>query len=45
MGGHKPKAIAGEHRSWLLQDFVAELTARAWKVDYRSVWQFVHAES
>jgi transposase len=54
MGGHKPKAISGEHRVWLLQrirdrDFtlrglVAELAARGLKVDYRSVWEFVHAE-
>jgi putative transposase len=54
MGGHKPKAISGEHRLWLLQrskdgDFtlrglVAELAVRGLKVDYRSVWEFVHAE-
>jgi len=54
MGGHKPKKIAGEHRDWLLQrtkegDFtlrglVAELAERGLKVDYRSVWEFVHAE-
>ena len=54
MGGHKPKAIAGEHRIWLLQrakerDFtlrglVVELAERGLKVDYRSVWNFVHAE-
>ena len=55
MGGHKPKAISGEHRLWLLDrcragDFtlrglVAELRAeRGLKVDYRSVWEFVHAE-
>jgi transposase len=54
MGGHKPKAIAGEHRIWLLQrtaekDFtirglVAEFAERGLKVDYRSVWNFVHAE-
>ena len=54
MGGHKPKAIAGAHRAWLLQrikerDFtlrglVAELAERGLKVDYRSVWNFVHAE-
>ena len=55
MGGHKPKAIAGEHRAWLLgrirgeQDFtlrglVAELAERGLKVDYRTVWNFVHAE-
>jgi transposase len=54
MGGHKPKAISGAHRVWLLQrakdrDFtlrglVAELAERGLKVDYRSVWNFVHAE-
>jgi transposase len=54
MGGHKPKAISGEHRDWLLQrikdgDFtirglVAELGERGLKTNYRSVWQFVHAE-
>jgi transposase len=54
MGGHKPKAISGEHRVWLLRrinerDFtlrglVAELGDRGLKVDYRSVWGFVHAE-
>src|ERR1700676_1356589 len=54
MGGHKPKAIVGEHRAWLLQrikerDFtlrglVAEVAERDLKVDYRSVWNFVHAE-
>jgi transposase len=54
MGGHKPKAISAEHRVWLLQrikdrDFtlrglVAELGGRGLKVDYRSVWEFVHAE-
>ena len=54
MGGHRPKAISGKHREWLLQrtkdgDFtlrglVAELGERGLKVDYRSVWEFVHAE-
>ena len=54
MGGHKPKAISGEYRVWLLQriksgDFtlrglVNELAERGLKVDYRSVWEFVHAE-
>jgi putative transposase len=54
MGGHKPKKISGEHRDWLVQrcrekDFtlrglVAELGERGLKVDYRSVWEFVHAE-
>jgi hypothetical protein len=52
MGGHK--AIRGAHRAWLLQriragDFtlrglVAELAEHGLKVDYRSVWSFVHAE-
>jgi putative transposase len=54
MGGHKPKKIRGEHRLWLLErirgkDFtirglVAELAARGLKVDYRSMWNFLHAE-
>ncbi len=54
MGGHKPKAISGEHRIWLLQrvkdgDFtlrglVTEFAGRGLKVDYRSVWEFVHSE-
>jgi len=54
MGGHKPKAISGKHQVWLSQrlkdgDFtlrglVAELAGRGLKVDYRSVWEFVHAE-
>ena len=55
MGGHKPKKIAGAHRDWLLvrcreRDFtlrglVAELGERGLKVDYRSVWEFVHGEA
>jgi transposase len=55
MGGHKPKAISGDHRLWLLArikdgDFtlrglVGELAGRGLKVDYRSVWEFVHAEN
>ena len=55
MGGHRPKKIIGAHRVWLLarcreRDFtlrglVAELGARGLKVDYRSVWEFVHAEA
>jgi putative transposase len=54
IGGRKPKRIAGAHRDWLLarcreRDFtlrglVAELAVRGLKVDYRSVWEFVHAE-
>jgi putative transposase len=54
MGGHKPKTLIGAHRDWLIErcnsrDFtlrglVVELAERAVKVDYRSVWAFVHAE-
>jgi transposase len=54
MGGHKPKALRGEHETWLrerlrqgdftLRGLVAELAGRGLKVDYRSVWNFVHAE-
>ena len=54
MGGHKPKAIAGEHQVFLarrvreggftLRGLVRELAERGLKVDYRSVWNFVHAE-
>ena len=53
MGGHKPKAIAGEHQVFLarrvreggftLRGLVRELAERGLKVDYRSVWNFVHA--
>jgi putative transposase len=54
IGGYKPKKISGPHRDWLLQrcrkaDFtlrglVAELAERGLKVDYRTVWDFVHSE-
>jgi transposase len=54
MGGHKPKAIAGDHQVFLarrvregaftLRGLVAELAERGLKVGYRSVWSFVHAE-
>ena len=55
IGGHKPATLRGLHRDWLLArckggDFtlrglVAELAAeRGLKVDYVSVWRFVHAE-
>lgn len=54
IGGYKPKSISGEHAVWLSQrikdgDFtirglVAELAGRGLKVDYHSVWDFVHAE-
>jgi putative transposase len=56
MGGHRPKTISGEHRTWLiarckagdftLRGLVSELSSeRGLKVDYRSVWEFVHAEA
>ena len=54
MGGHKPRKLVGVHRDWLierctgqaftLRGLVAELAARGLKVDYRSVWTFVHDE-
>jgi putative transposase len=54
MGGHKPKKIRGEHEEWLkvrhqaraftLNGLVGELAERGLKVDYRSVWEFVHAQ-
>ena len=55
VGGHRPKKIAGADRDWLVQrcrekpftlrGLVAELAAeRDLTVDYRSVWEFVHAE-
>ena len=54
MGGHKPKAIRGEHETFLkqrvragaftLRGLVCELADRGLKVDYRSVWNFVHDE-
>lgn len=54
VGGYKPKKISGAWRDWLvdrcktkdftLRGLVAELGDRGLKVDYRSVWEFVHAE-
>jgi putative transposase len=54
MGGYKPRAISGDHRIWLvercrtsaftLHGLVSELEARGCKVEYRSVWTFVHEE-
>jgi len=54
IGGYRPKAIVGEYRGWLLQrtqekDFtlrglVAELAERGLKVDYKTMWKFVHGE-
>ncbi len=53
MGGHKPRILIGTHRDWLLEraqrDFtlwglVHELADRGVKVDYHTVWTFVHDE-
>ena len=55
MGGHKPRKIAGAHRDWLLErcrqeqgftlmGLVRELSDRGLKVDYRTVWAFVHEQ-
>ena len=48
IGGYRPRAIAGGHRDWLVErcqthDFTL-LAVRGLKVDYRTVWSFVHAE-
>lgn len=53
-GGRRPKKIIGRYRTWLLercrrQDFtlrglVAELGERGLRVDYHTVWDFVHGE-
>jgi len=55
MGGHKPRSIRDAHETWLrerirerdftLRGLVAELAARGLKVDYHSVWTFVHGEA
>ena len=54
MGGHRPRKIVGEYRRWLLErcqsgeftlrGLVGELAEQGLKVDYRTVWKFVHAE-
>ena len=54
IGGYRPKAIVGHHRDWLLgriregdftlRGLVAELAERGLRVDYRTMWNFVHAE-
>ncbi len=54
MGGHRPKRLSGWWRNWrrercrsgdfTLRGLVAGLAARGLKVDYRSVWELVHAE-
>ena len=53
MGGYRPRKLIGKHREWPLErantDFTlrglrAELAERGMKVDYRTVWSFVHDE-
>lgn len=54
IGGYRPRVLVGEHRAWLvkriagadftLRGLVAELAERGLKVDYRTIWKFVHAE-
>jgi transposase len=55
VGGHRQPKIQGDDRNWLLQrihgpedytlrGLVAELAERGLRVDYRTVWSFVHAE-
>ena len=54
MGGHRPRLIVGADEAWLrariaagdftLRGLVAELAGRGLKVDYRTVWNFVHRE-
>jgi putative transposase len=50
-GGHPPRKIVGAHEIWLLERIkepftlrvlVGELAERGLKVDYRTVWAFVH---
>ena len=51
MGGHKPKAISGDHQVFMarrvreggftLRGLVRELAEHGLKVDYRSAWNFV----
>ena len=55
IGGHVPPKIRGEHREWVLQQIEAGgdvtlqgladgLAGRGLKVDYRTMWNFVHRE-
>lgn len=51
VGGPRPRKIVGDHRDWVLQQIAAGgdvtlqgLAARGLKVDYRTVWNFVHRE-
>jgi transposase len=55
VGGHRPRKIVGEHRDWVLGEIAAGgnvtlqgladgLAGRGLKVDYRTMWNFVHRE-
>ena len=55
IGGHVKPKISGKHRDWVLQQIAAGgdvtlqgladgLAARGLKVDYRTMWNFVHRE-
>lgn len=54
MGGHRPRRLVGDHAAWLrarmaqadftLRGLVAELAARGLRVDYHTMWSFVHDE-
>ena len=54
MGGHRPRKIIGDHATWLrkrisgsdftLRGLVSELAEHGLKVDYRTIWSFVHRE-
>jgi putative transposase len=55
MGGHKPRAISGEHRDWLvgrcrdgsaftIAKLIEELAGRGVKVDHHTMWNFLHEQ-
>jgi putative transposase len=55
MGGHRPRVLTGECRTWLLariasgsdmtlRGLVAELAEPGVRVSYRTVWKFVHRD-
>ena len=54
IGGYVPPKIMGERKEWLierayaaaftLRGLMAELAERGLRVDYRTVWKFVHRE-
>jgi putative transposase len=56
MGGYKPRKISGEHHDWLVSrcrdgsaftiaKLIGELAERGVKVDYHSVWNFLHEQN